>query len=58
MMTGGFSLQGRRGFLEEGGPADLVVLDGGYAGRWTKDPRTSLFTRVGSRGITRIISRW
>ena len=56
MMTGGFSLQGRRGFLEEGGPADLVVLDGGYAGRWTKDPAASLITRIGSAGILRIIS--
>lgn len=56
MMTDGFSLLGRRGFLEEGGSADLIFLDSGYPGRWTQDPRTSLFTRVGSRGIIRIIS--
>ncbi|MEA5037575.1 5'-deoxyadenosine deaminase [bioreactor metagenome] len=56
MMTGGFSLPGRRGIIEEGQPADLVLLDGGYAGRWTKDPAASLFTRIGSAGILRVIS--
>lgn len=57
MMTDGFSLLGRRNRIEVGCPADLLLLDGGYPGRWTKDPRTSLLNRVGSRGITRIISR-
>ncbi len=56
MMTDGFSLMGRRGRIEVGGSADLLLLDGGYAGRWTQDPRTSLINRVGSRGIIRVIS--
>ncbi len=55
MMTDGFSLLGWRGRIEVGGPADLILLDSGYAGRWTQDPRTSLITRLGSRGITRVI---
>lgn len=56
MMTDGFSLLGRRGVIEEGGRADLVLLDGKYAGRWTKDPAASLFTRIGSAGILQVIS--
>ncbi len=58
MMTDGFSLLGRRNRIEVGMSADLLLLDGGYPGRWTQDPRTSLLTRVGSRGIIRIISGW
>lgn len=56
MMTDGFSLLGRRGRIEVGEPADLILLDGRYAGRWTQDPLTSLITRIGSWGITRVIS--
>jgi len=56
MMTDGFSLLGRRGRIEVGEPADLILLDGGYAVRWTQDPLTSLISRLGSRGITRVIS--
>ena len=56
MMTDGFSLLGKRGKIEVGNPADLIVLDGGYAGRWTKDPAASLISRIGSSGIIRIIS--
>jgi cytosine/adenosine deaminase-related metal-dependent hydrolase len=56
MATGGFSLIGEKGKIEAGSPANLILLDGKYAGTWTKDPLTSLFTRIGSRGITRVIS--
>jgi len=57
MVTGGFSLIGQKETIEVGNPANLILLDGKYAGTWTKDPSTSLFSRVGSRGITRIISQ-
>ncbi len=56
MMTDGFSLLGRRARIEVGASAELILLDGGYAGRWTQDPAASLFSRIGSRGITRVIS--
>ncbi len=55
MMTDGFSLLGRSNRIEVGCPADLIVLEGEYPGRWTQDPCTSLLNRVGSRGITRVI---
>ncbi len=58
MMTDGSSLLGRRNRIEAGMSADLLLLDGGYPGRWTQDPRKSLFTRIGSSGITRVISGW
>ena len=58
MVTGGFSLIGRKGTIEVGNPADLLLLNGKYAGNWTKDPCSSLFNRIGSCGITRVISSY
>lgn len=58
MMTDGFSLLGQKSRIAVGESADLITLDGEYPGRWTKNPPASLFTRIGSRGITRVISRW
>jgi cytosine/adenosine deaminase-related metal-dependent hydrolase len=58
MMTDGFSLLGKKSRIAVGELADLITLDGEYPGRWTKNPPASLFTRIGSRGITRVISGW
>ncbi|WP_319379472.1 amidohydrolase family protein [uncultured Methanocorpusculum sp.] len=58
MMTDGFSLLGKKSRIGVGGSANLTLLAGGYPARWTKNPPVSLFARIGSRGITRVISGW
>lgn len=56
MATGGFSLLGHRGVIDVGEPANLICLDPGYAGAWTKDERLTLTTRLGSRAVSSVIS--
>ncbi|MDE2518266.1 MAG: amidohydrolase family protein [Methanocorpusculum sp.] len=51
MATGGFSLLGHRGIIEEGEPANLICLDPGYAKEWTQSPALSLVSRIGSRSV-------
>lgn len=51
MATGGFSLLGHRGIIEEGKPANLICLDPGYAKEWTQSPVLSLVSRIGSRSV-------
>ena len=54
MATGGFSLLGHRGIIEEGEPANLISLDPGCTGRWTQSPALSLVSRVGSRSVRNV----
>ncbi|HJJ98226.1 MAG TPA: amidohydrolase family protein, partial [Methanocorpusculum sp.] len=56
MATGGFSLLGRKGIIEEGEPANLICLDPGYVKEWTKSPALSLVSRIGSRSVRSVYS--
>ncbi|MDR0981047.1 MAG: amidohydrolase family protein [Methanocalculaceae archaeon] len=51
MATGGFSLLGYQGIIEEGEPANLISLDPGYAKEWTQSPALSLVSRIGSCSV-------
>jgi cytosine/adenosine deaminase-related metal-dependent hydrolase len=51
MATGGFSLIGHRGIIEEGEPASLICLDPGYIKEWTQSPALSLVSRIGSHSV-------
>lgn len=56
MATGGFSLLGRKGIIEEGEPANLICLDPGYVKEWTQSPALSLVSRIGSRSVRSVYS--
>ncbi|HJJ55371.1 MAG TPA: amidohydrolase family protein [Methanocorpusculum sp.] len=57
MATNGFSLLTRNsncGIIEEGQPANLLYINPGYVGKWTKNPLLSFITRMDAKSIQKV----
>jgi len=56
MATDGFQLLGIKSGIEVGYPPNITVMDGSSLCQWTKHPLATLLTRIGSKGVKRVIS--
>jgi len=56
MATGGFHLLGMKSGLEVSYPANITIIKGNSLCQWTKHPLATILTRIGSKGVTGVIS--